>query len=191
MIRKTAEIAIQAALTGHLVLSTLHTTDAIGAVTRLLDMGVEPYLLSSALVGSVAQRLVRTVCPDCKTTFVAPPELMKEFGWEDTGHIHLSKGRGCTTCYDSGYKGRMAVHEIVTNNSALQSLMMKSPSRDDLSNYIQQAGVVTLYDDGIERVHEGVTTIEEVKTDHNGRLTWLSIFQAHQLLRRRKTLVFL
>ena len=161
--QETAEIAIQAALTGHLVLSTLHTTDAIGAVTRLLDMGVEPYLLSSALVGSIAQRLVRTVCPDCKTTFVAPPELMKEFGWEDAGHIHLSKGRGCTTCYDSGYKGRMAVHEIVTNNSALQSLMMKGPSRDDLSNYIQQAGVVTLYDDGIERVHEGVTTIEEVK----------------------------
>ena len=160
---ETAEIAIQAALTGHLVLSTLHTTDAIGAVTRLLDMGVEPYLLSSALVGSIAQRLVRTVCPDCKTTFVAPPELMKEFGWVEGEHIHLSKGRGCTTCYDSGYKGRMAVHEIVKTDSALQNLMMTNPSRDDLSDYIEQAGVVTLYDDGMERVRAGDTTIEEVK----------------------------
>ena len=160
---ETAEIAIQAALTGHMVLSTLHTTDAIGAVTRLLDMGVEPYLLSSALVGSIAQRLVRTVCPDCKTTYVAPPELMKEFGWPEGEHVHLSRGRGCTTCYDSGYKGRMAVHEIVQTDSALQNLMMTNPSRDDLSEYIEQAGVVTLYDDGLERVHAGETTIEEVK----------------------------
>ncbi len=160
---ETAEIAIQAALTGHLVLSTLHTTDAIGAVTRLLDMGVEPYLLSSALLGSIAQRLVRTVCPDCKTTFVAPPALMQEFGWTDEEHIHLAKGRGCTSCYDSGYKGRMAVHEIVTNDAALQSLMMKNPSREILSDYVRESGVVTLFDDGMERVRAGYTTIEEVK----------------------------
>lgn len=160
---ETAEIAIQAALTGHFVLSTLHTTDAIGAITRLLDMGVEPYLLSSALIGSMAQRLVRTVCPECKTSFVAPPELMTEMGWHSDDHIRLVRGRGCNSCYDSGYKGRMAVHEIIKVDSDLQNLMMSNPSRDSLNAYLQQAGVVTLYDDGIDRVREGKTTIEEVK----------------------------
>ncbi len=160
---ETAEIAIQAALTGHLVLSTLHTTDAIGAVTRLLDMGIEPYLLSSALVGSMAQRLVRKVCPDCKMTFVAPPEMMARYGWVTDDHIHLSKGRGCTSCYDSGYRGRMAVHEIVSVDTELQSLMMKNSSRDELNEFIQQAGIATLFDDGMGRVREGSTTIEEIQ----------------------------
>ncbi len=161
--RETAEIAIQAALTGHFVLSTLHTTDAIGAVTRLLDMGVEPYLLSSALVGSMAQRLIRKVCPDCKTSYVAPPALVDEMGWQADDHIRLVKGRGCTSCYDSGYKGRMAVHEFVQVNSNLQNLMTVNPSRDDLNAYLSQSEIVTMYQDGIARVREGKTTMEEVK----------------------------
>lgn len=161
--RETAEIAIQAALTGHFVLSTLHTTDAIGAVTRLLDMGIEPYLLSSALVGSMAQRLIRRVCPDCKTSFVAPPALVEEMGWESDDHIRLVKGRGCTSCYDSGYKGRMAVHEFVKVNSNLQNLMTVNPSRDDLNDFLAKSDTVTMYQDGIARVREGKTTIEEVK----------------------------
>ena len=101
---ETAEIAVQAALTGHLVLSTLHTNDSLGAVTRLLDMGIEPYLLSSALVGVMAQRLVRTVCPDCRTTYVVPKETLKEHGIDAAKGRRLARGRGCSACYDSGYK---------------------------------------------------------------------------------------
>ena len=93
--RETAEIAVQAALTGHLVLSTLHTNDSVGAVTRMIDMGVEPYLLSSALIGVVAQRLVRTICPACRATSLAPPELLEQYGWQDKGKVKLAHGRGC------------------------------------------------------------------------------------------------
>ena len=94
--RETAEIAVQAALTGHLVLSTLHTNDAIGAVTRMIDMGVEPYLLSSALVGVVAQRLVRTICPNCKASAVAEPAVVERYGWPTDKKIMLARGRGCS-----------------------------------------------------------------------------------------------
>jgi type IV pilus assembly protein PilB len=160
--RETAEIAIQASLTGHLVLSTLHTNDAIGAITRLIDMGVQPYLLSSALIGAVGQRLVRTVCPDCKTTFTAPPDLVAQYGWDATTRIKLAQGRGCESCYDSGYKGRIAIHEVLAATGALQRYMITSPGRDELRAYIAEAGVRTLFDDGIERVLDGVTTLEEV-----------------------------
>ncbi|NIW57034.1 MAG: type II secretion system protein GspE, partial [Gammaproteobacteria bacterium] len=120
---ETAEIAVQAALTGHLVLSTLHTNDSAGAITRMIDMGVEPYLLSSALIGVMAQRLVRTVCPSCKTTFVAPKEVCEKYGWQD-GRVKLARGRGCDECYDSGYRGRLAIHEILETVAPLQRLII-------------------------------------------------------------------
>ncbi|MCZ6666565.1 MAG: ATPase, T2SS/T4P/T4SS family [Gammaproteobacteria bacterium] len=160
--RETAEIAVQASLTGHLVLSTLHTNDAIGAITRLVDMGIPPYLLSSALIGAIGQRLVRTVCPDCKKTFTAPPELVKQYGWDAGARIKLAQGRGCETCYDSGYKGRIAIHEVLMATGALHQHMITNPGRDELRAYIEEAGVRTLFDDGMERVLEGVTTLEEV-----------------------------
>jgi type IV pilus assembly protein PilB len=160
--RETAEIAIQASLTGHLVLSTLHTNDAIGAITRLLDMGVQPYLLSSALIGAIGQRLIRTVCPDCKTTFTAPPELVRQYGWDENQRIKLSKGRGCDQCYDSGYKGRIALHEVLLTTGALQRFMITNPGREELSAYIRDAGIRTIFEDGKQRVIEGVTTLEEV-----------------------------
>ncbi len=160
--RETAEIAVQASLTGHLVLSTLHTNDAIGAITRLLDMGVQPYLLSSALIGAIGQRLVRTVCPDCKTTFTAPPELVQQYGWDQDRRIKLSKGRGCDQCYDSGYKGRIALHEVLLTTGALQRFMITNPGREELSAYIRDAGIRTIFEDGKDRVIEGVTTLEEV-----------------------------
>lgn len=103
--RETAEIAVQAALTGHLVLSTLHTNESTGAITRLIEMGIEPYLLSSSLIGVVAQRLIRTVCQKCKTTYLATPEELEMYHWQDQGQVRLVKGRGCPDCYDSGYKG--------------------------------------------------------------------------------------
>ena len=160
--RETAEIAVQAALTGHLVLSTLHTNDSVGAVTRMIDMGVEPYLLSSALIGVVAQRLVRQVCPSCKTSYLASPEMVERYGWEGQGQVRLMKGRGCIECYDSGYKGRMGLHEIVESTGDLQRLIISSPSRDQLTEYMQQTGIRSLYDDGIARALEGSTTLEEV-----------------------------
>ena len=160
--RETAEIAVQAALTGHLVLSTLHTNDSIGAVTRMIDMGVEPYLLSSALIGVVAQRLVRSVCPNCKTEFLASPELIAQYGWEDEGRVRLSKGRGCAECYDAGYRGRMGIHEIIETDPDLQRLIIANASRDELTEYLQQHGVKLLFEDGLDRVREGSTTIEEI-----------------------------
>lgn len=159
---ETAAIAVQAALTGHLVLSTLHTNDSISAVTRMIDMGIEPYLLSSALIGVVAQRLVRTVCPACKTQFLAPPEMMARYGWPAGESIRLAKGRGCPECYDSGYKGRIGVHEIMLTNPPLQKLIMSNPSRDELTAYVSQSGLKCLIDDGMERVRQGKTTLEEV-----------------------------
>jgi len=160
--RETAEIAVQAALTGHLVLSTLHTNDSVGAVTRMIDMGIEPYLLSSALIGVLAQRLVRGICPACKTEYLASPEMVHTHGWQDKGKVRLSRGRGCPECYDSGYRGRLAVHEIVEADSDLQRLIITNPSRDDLSDFIHSKGVDTLFDDGMRRVLQGKTTIEEI-----------------------------
>lgn len=160
--KETAEIAVQAALTGHLVLSTLHTNDSIGAVTRMIDMGVEPYLLSSALIGVVAQRLVRTVCDSCRTDSIAMPDIVARYGWKDRGRIRLAKGRGCAACYDSGYKGRMGIHETLKTDSDLQRLIISNPGRDELSEYLGHREVVDLFHDGLERVVEGRTTIEEV-----------------------------
>jgi type IV pilus assembly protein PilB len=160
--QETAEIAVQAALTGHLVLSTLHTSDSIGAVTRLLDMGIETFLLSSALIGVMAQRLVRRVCTECKTTYAAPPGSLERWGVEVDSRTRLARGRGCSHCYDSGYKGRMAIHEILEADEALQKLIVANPSRSDLDEHIRKRGVRTLVDDGIGRAIGGETTVEEV-----------------------------
>ena len=160
--RQTAEIAVQASLTGHLVLTTLHTNDAIGALSRMIDMGVEPYLLASALAGVVAQRLVRQVCPSCKTSYLATPDLAATYGWDQGEPIRLVKGRGCASCYDSGYKGRLGIHELLQSDEALQRLMVRSPSRDELAAFFKHAGSRSLFEDGLQRVLEGRTTLEEV-----------------------------
>ncbi|WP_373083478.1 GspE/PulE family protein, partial [Zhongshania sp.] len=132
------------------------------AVTRMIDMGVEPYLLSSALVGVVAQRLVRTICPNCKTYFRPPPEMLERYNWQHLSNVRLATGRGCSECFDSGYKGRIGIHEILTVDAALQSLIMKNPSRDVLNQYAKDRGLKTLYADGLEHVLKGETTLEEV-----------------------------
>jgi type IV pilus assembly protein PilB len=160
--RETAEIAVQAALTGHLVLSTLHTNHAIGAISRMIDMGVEPYLLSSALIGVLGQRLVRTVCPSCKTSYIASPEILQRYGWADRTGMKLVQGRGCEECYDSGYKGRIGIHEVLEADARLQDLITANPSRDELEHYMQDSQHKSLFDDGLERVASGLTTIEEV-----------------------------
>ncbi|OIQ96178.1 type II secretion system protein E [mine drainage metagenome] len=158
--RETAQIAVQAALTGHLVLSTLHTNDAVGALSRMMEMGVEPYLLSSALAGVVSQRLVRRVCPSCKTIFLPSPELAATQGWSDS--VRLARGRGCTACYDSGYRGRMGIHEIIESTDELRRLMIRNPSKDELQAFASGSGFVSLFDDGMLLVLDGSTSLEEV-----------------------------
>ena len=111
---------------------------------------------------TMAQRLVRAICPACKTTFLAAPEVISRYGWEQRGSVRLARGRGCPECYDSGYKGRMGVHEIVETDVALQKLIISNPSRDQLSSYLQERGCRLLFDDGLDRVVKGLTTIEEV-----------------------------
>jgi type IV pilus assembly protein PilB len=158
--RETAEIAVQAALTGHLVLSTLHTNDAVGALSRLMDMGIAPYLLSSALAGVVAQRLVRQVCQSCRTTYLPSSDLTAKHGWSNT--VRLVKGRGCPACFDSGYRGRMGIYEILASTEGLQRLMIKSPTKEELEAFVRGAAHQTLFSDGLKRVVEGRTTLEEI-----------------------------
>ncbi len=160
--RETAEIAVQAALTGHLVLSTLHTNSSGGAINRMLEMDVEPYLLASSLIGVISQRLVRTICPACKTQYVPSAELAETLGLRDAGTARIAKGRGCRECYDSGYKGRIAIHEILTSDSELQRLMSTNPTNDDIEAYIAGRGIVPMQEDGYDRVRRGLTTPEEI-----------------------------
>ncbi|MBI5441884.1 MAG: Flp pilus assembly complex ATPase component TadA [Deltaproteobacteria bacterium] len=160
--RETADIAVQAALTGHLVLSTLHTNDSIGAVTRLLDMGIEPYLLTSAVIGVIGQRLVRKVCHECKTTYAAPPQLAEQHGWSASESVRLARGRGCPACYDSGYKGRIGIHEVLEVDQAVQRIVLSEPTREALAEHVRQRGFRGLWEDGLDRVRRGLSTVEEV-----------------------------
>jgi type IV pilus assembly protein PilB len=161
--RATAEIAIQASLTGHLVLSTLHTNDSASAVTRLLEMGIEPYLISSSLLLSVAQRLVRTICPACKTAYIPPETVQKSLGAEEGKRIQLYRGKGCQECYDSGFKGRSGIYELMEIDDQLRSLILESPTSDTLQQHFLTNGHQSMSDFGYERVREGITTLEEVK----------------------------
>jgi len=160
--KETAEIAIHAALTGHLVLSTLHTNDSIGATFRLADMGIEPYLLSSAIGGVIAQRLVRRVCNECKTFYPAPQDIKSRFGWTNRKKARLAKGEGCPTCYDSGYKGRMGIYEIIEFDDEMQKLINSNPSHEEIKAILKNKGHKTLFDDGLNHVLSGETTLEEL-----------------------------
>lgn len=160
---ETAKIAIQASLTGRLVLSTLHTNDSPSSVTRLLEMGIEPYLISSALLASIGQRLVRSICPNCKTEFLPPKEIVRELGLDETKPVRLARGRGCTSCFDSGFKGRLGIHEILVNDQGLQRLILSNPTIDRIKEYLDKSGFKTLKNDGYKKVIQGYTTIEEVQ----------------------------
>jgi type IV pilus assembly protein PilB len=160
--RETAEIAIQAALTGHLVLSTLHTNDSAGAITRLLDMGVEPYLVSSAVNGVLAQRLVRTICPGCKTLYYGTAELKEQLGVPPNQNLQLSRGRGCEQCYDSGYKGRIGIYEFLPVDEALRALILRNPTTEAVRQLRTQTGLSSLLQEGYRKVIQRLTGIEEV-----------------------------
>ena len=160
--KETAETAIQASLTGHMVLSTLHTNDSPSAITRLLEMGVEPYLISSSLLACLAQRLVRTICPECKTQYYAPKGVLKQLGVDGDKNAMLFKGKGCSACYDSGFKGRIGLFELLEVDQGLQSLILTNPTIESLQGYLRKTGHKTLKELGYKKVLEGVTSMEEV-----------------------------
>jgi type IV pilus assembly protein PilB len=161
---ETAQISIQASLTGHLVLSTLHTNDAPGAVTRMIDMGVEPFLISSTLVAVVAQRLVRTICKNCRTPF-EPTETqlaLLNLSPHDLGEKGFFYGRGCSTCNDTGYRGRKGIFELLIINDAIRALVNERAPTVVLRQKAVELGMVTLREDGLRSIFDGDTTIEEV-----------------------------
>jgi len=159
---ETARVAVQAALTGHLVLATLHTNDAPGAVSRLLDMGIEPYLLSGALVGVVAQRLARKVCPECQTKYYPEPELLEEAGIADKTGRAFRKGAGCRSCHDTGFKGRLGVYEVMEVTAPIRKLIHRAAASHELREKAKEQGVMTLHEAGIELALSGATSLEEV-----------------------------
>ncbi len=156
---ETAEIAIQASLTGHLVLSTLHTNDAPSAITRLIDMGVEPFLISSSLVAVVAQRLVRTICPTCKAAYEPLPSEQAYFSSSVT---ELYRGKGCERCRGSGYLGRAGIFELLPLDDRIRELIGERRDAVVIRDYAVSAGMRTLFFDGIEKTKAGLTTLEEV-----------------------------
>ncbi len=162
---ETAGIAVQSALTGHLVLSTLHTNDAAGSVTRLLDMGVEDYLLTSTINGILAQRLVRLLCTHCRQPYPALPELVEELRlhrFSESRDLLLYKSVGCEQCAGTGYRGRAAIMEFLVMSDPLRRLVLKHADAGELQAVAQREGMDTMYEDGLRKAVAGVTTIEEV-----------------------------
>jgi type IV pilus assembly protein PilB len=161
---ETAQISIQASLTGHLVLSTLHTNDAPGAVTRLIDMGVEPFLISSTMVAVIGQRLVRTICKNCRTPF-EPTETqlaLLNLSPHDLGDKTFYYGRGCSACNDTGYKGRKGIFELLVISDAIRALINERAPTVVMRQKAVEAGMSTLREDGLRGIFDGVTTIEEI-----------------------------
>lgn len=158
--RETAEIAIQASLTGHLVLSTLHTNDAPSALTRLVDMGIEPYLLSSSVIGIMAQRLVRVICPHCKVSYEPTQREKEELGLQHVSHFY--KGEGCAQCYHLGYKGRHGIYELMALTTAIKRQLVKSADAMELQRVAQSSGMKTLREEGAFLVEQGITTSAEI-----------------------------
>lgn len=160
---ETALIAVEAALTGHLVLSTLHTNDAPGAVARLLDMGVEPFLISSAVCGVLAQRLARMICPRCKVSYQPPMDAVRRLGinTESTQGVKFYRGKGCDYCKGTGYKGRTGIYELMTVNDEIRDLALKRASSHHIREAAIANGMVTLKADATEKVLLGMTTLEE------------------------------
>lgn len=172
---ETAEIAIQAALTGHLVFSTLHTNDSAGAVSRLIDMAVEPFLISSSVTGILAQRLVRAICSACKQEYIPTKEELNDFGllnelpFENTQgrqttnyKLRFYRGKGCSQCRNSGYKSRISIFELMIMDEKIRNLTIAKASADEIRKQALSSGMVTLQADGLEKVKQGLTTVEEV-----------------------------
>jgi type II secretory ATPase GspE/PulE/Tfp pilus assembly ATPase PilB-like protein len=171
---ETARVAVQAALTGHLVLATLHTNDAPGAVSRLLDMGLEAYLLSSAMNGVVAQRLVRRVCDGCTTKYYPSETVLEDAGLADRGGRAFKKGSGCLECHNSGFSGRIGIYEVMEVTDRIRRLIHRAAPSHEILGELRRQGVMTLREEGVQLALAGVSSLEEVlrvtrvddKTDH-------------------------
>lgn len=166
---ETAEIAIQASLTGHLVLSTLHTNTAVGAITRMMDMGIEPFLISSSLVGLVAQRLVRVLCQECKEPYEPSAEQCEFIQADPANPPTIYKSKGCEHCNNLGYKGRIGIYEVVEITDAMSSMIHKRAGELDLEKVAREAGP-SIHADGVDKILRGITTVEEVlRVTHRSR----------------------
>ena len=161
---ETVEIAIQSSLTGHLVFSTLHTNDAVGAMTRLIDMNVEPFLITSSVIAVVAQRLARRVCSFCKEVYTPPPSFLKKFGIDANvfGKGQFVRGKGCDHCFNTGYQGRTGIFEMLVMDDDMRRKVVAGADAVDLLHLAREKGFATMREDGIRRAMAGVTTLEEV-----------------------------
>jgi type IV pilus assembly protein PilB len=161
---ETAEIAVKAALTGHLVLSTLHTNDAPSTINRLLNMGIEPFMVASSVVLILAQRLARRVCTQCKEEHKLPVEMLVNAGFPeaDAASVTCVRGKGCSTCGSTGYKGRVALYEVMPVGEEIRELILQGGSADEIKRKAIELGMRTLRMSGLQKVREGFTTIEEV-----------------------------
>jgi general secretion pathway protein E len=165
---ETAEIAIQASLTGHLVLSTVHTNDAAGAITRLVDMGVQPFLVASSLVGVLAQRLVRVLCPACKSPYVPTAEERAQVGltdeiWQQAGNPKaLFRPEGCAACQHTGYQGRTGIYELMLIDDDVRQLILKSVDSSTIKRAAASRGMLSLLQHGAFKIAQGLTTPAEV-----------------------------
>ena len=168
---ETAEISIQAALTGHLVFSTVHTNDAAGAITRLLDMDIENFLISSALLGVLAQRLVRVICPDCKEERSLKTSLREEMGILTKEDIKVYHGKGCKACSQTGFRGRCGIYELLVIDDNIRELILKKTTAQIIRDQARKAGMTTLREDGWDKVIKGITTVEEIlRVTQNDRI---------------------
>jgi type IV pilus assembly protein PilB len=161
---ETANIAIQASLTGHKLLSTVHTNDAAGAVTRLMDMGVEPFLVSSSLLAAIGQRLVRQVCKHCQEEYTPEKKLLDFWGIseKEAGDIRFIRGRGCHYCKDTGYRGRLGVYEILINDEQIQDMILRRASSHEINRAAHKSGNFrVMREDALEKARQGLTTLEE------------------------------
>lgn len=158
--KETADIAIQASLTGHTVFSTLHTNDAPSALTRLIDMGVEPFLISSSVIGILAQRLVRVICKHCKEKYTPSAEMLKDIGVKSAALFY--KGKGCEDCKNTGYMGRIGIFEFLRMSEEVRKMVVAKASADEIKRKAVEEGMRSLREDGLDKVKRGITTIEEI-----------------------------
>jgi type IV pilus assembly protein PilB len=161
---ETAEIAVKAALTGHLVLSTLHTNDAPSTINRLMNMGIEPFLVATSVNLICAQRLVRRICKDCKEEIHLPAQALVEIGFaiEEAGKVRLYKGRGCPNCNNTGYRGRVGLFEVMEITDELRELILSGASAMELRRKAMEEGMITLRLSGLQKLRDGQTSVEEV-----------------------------
>jgi len=159
---ETARIAVQAALTGHLVLSTLHTNDATSSITRLVNIGIDAYLIAASLNGVLAQRLVRKICPKCKQIYQAPEHMRKYVERSGIKPEEILHGSGCDYCRGSGYLGRTGIYELLIIDDRFRDMINQDASVSSMRRVFRESGLPTLFDDGMKKVKRGVTTIEEV-----------------------------